>query len=96
MTFSKAFPKTVEGVNYPKWEEVFLTEEEEKNVEVQAKKENVALFKECIDDARNIAKDKNLKDFQTDIISIAIALFEKRSGHVVYWKEQKAKDKFNS
>ena len=30
MTFSKSFPKIVKGSNYPRWEEVFLTESEEK------------------------------------------------------------------
>jgi hypothetical protein len=50
---------------------------------------------ECIEDAKKIFLEKNLKNFQSDIISLAIALFEKRASHEVYWKEAKAKDKFD-
>jgi len=95
MTFSKSFPKTVKGTVYPQWEEVFLTEEEEKEVEKQAKEENITLMKECLDDAKKIFEEKELKDFQTDLVRVAIALFEKRSSHVVYWKESKCKEKFD-
>ena len=95
MAFSKAFPKYVQGSNYPKWEEVYLTEEEETLVEQKARLENVKLFKDCLDDAMNIVETKKLKHYQTDLISIAIALFEKRSSHNVYWKENKAKEKFD-
>jgi len=28
MAFSKSFPKTIKGSNYPRWEEVFLTDDE--------------------------------------------------------------------
>ena len=95
MPYSKSFPKTTDKTVYPKWEEVYLTEEEEKVVEDNARQENIALMKQCIDDARIIFKDKNLKDFQTNIIHTAIALFEKRASHSVYYKENKAKEKFD-
>ncbi len=95
MTFSKSFPKTVKGTIYPQWEEIFLTEDEEKEVEQKADKENIKLMKSCLDDAKKIFQEKQLKDFQTDIVRVAIALFEKRSSHVVYWKESKCKDKFD-
>ena len=95
MAFSKSFPRTIKGSSYPVWEEIFLTEEEETKEENNCRKENIKLMKECIDDAKQTFKDKNLKDFQSDIISAAIALFDKRSGHVVYWKENKAKEKFD-
>ena len=36
-----------------------------------------------------------MKEYQTDIINMAISLFEKRASHSVYWKESKAKDKFD-
>jgi len=29
MPFSKSFPRTIKGSNYPKWEDVFISEEEE-------------------------------------------------------------------
>lgn len=96
MPYSKSFPRTIEGSNYPRWEEVFLTVEEEKIVENKARQENIALMKECIDDAKKLFKDKELKDYQSDIISLAIALFEKRASHAVYHKETLAKEKFDS
>ena len=52
-------------------------------------------MKECIEDAQKIVKEKNLKSFQNDMINIAISLFEKRASHVVYWKENLCKEKFD-
>jgi len=95
MSFSKSFPKTVKGSTYPQWEEIFLTEEEEKNIEAEQKKENTRLLKECIDDARKIMNDRGLKEYQTDMINLAVVLFEKRASHQVYWKENKCKEKFD-
>ena len=95
MSFSKSFPKTVKGSTYPQWEEIFLTEEEEKNIEAEQKKENTKLLKECIDDARKIMNDRGLKEYQTDMINLAVVLFEKRASHQVYWKENKCKEKFD-
>ena len=52
------------------------------------------MMKRCIDDAKAIFSENALKDCQTDIVNAAIALFEKRAAHSVYWKENKAKEKF--
>jgi len=52
-------------------------------------------MKQCIEDAKHIIESKNLKTYQTDMITVAIALFEKRASHIVYWKEEKAKEKFD-
>ncbi len=96
MAFSKRFPKATEGAVYPKWVEVSLTDEEEKEIEHHARDEYINLFQECVEDAQRIVSNKNLKAYQTDIISIASNLFEKRSSHVVYLKERKCKEKFDS
>lgn len=95
MPFSKSFPKTVEGSSYPQWKEVFLTEGEEREEEKKCREKNIKIIKECIDDAKGIIKEKNLKDYQTDVVNIAISLFEKRASHSVYWKESRAKEKFD-
>ncbi len=95
MAFSKRFPRTVKGQSYPEWEEIFLTEEEEKNEEQKSRKENIRLMAECIEDAKKIMENRKLKPFQTDLINMAISLFEKRASHIVYWKEEKAKEKFD-
>jgi hypothetical protein len=95
MPFSKTFPKTTDKSMYPKWIEVVLSGEEEKTEEKKCRDENISLMKECIDDAREIMKNKDLKEYQSDLISMAISLFEKRASHVVYWKESKAKEKFD-
>ncbi len=95
MTFSKSFPKTVKGSTYPQWEEVFLTEDEEKQIEQKAHEENLKLMKECLEDAKKIIQEKKMKDFQTDLVRMSVALFEKKSSHVVYWKESKCKEKFD-
>ncbi len=95
MPFSKTFPKKVKGSQYPEWEEVSLTEQEEEFEEQKARDENIKLIKECIEDAKAILKEKGMKAFETNIINTAIALFEKRASHSVYFKERKAKEKFD-
>jgi len=96
MAFSKTFPKSSDKSVYPKWVEIFLTEAEEKEQESLCRIENVRLMRECINDAKKIIKEKNLREYQTDVINMAIALFEKRASHAIYWKESKAKEKFDS
>ncbi|MCD4759879.1 hypothetical protein K8R33_03250 [archaeon] len=96
MTFSKSFPRTDGKTNYPIWEEIFLGDAEEKELDEKARRVNVNLMKECIEDARLIIDAENMRDYQTDLTRMAIALFEKRTSHVVYWKEEAAKDKFDS
>lgn len=95
MAFSKSFPRTIEGSSYPRWEEIQITEQEEKKQEEKARKENIKLMKECLDDAKSIFAEKGYKDYQTDIVNAAISLFEKRASHSIYWKESKAKEKFD-
>ncbi len=95
MTFSKSFPKTTDKSVYPRWVEIFLTEEEEKLVDENTRHEHAKLMNECIEDAKDVVKDKNLKKFQTNVIQMAIALFEKRASHVVWKKEALCKDKFD-
>lgn len=95
MAFSKSFPRTTEKSSYPVWEEVFLTEEEEKKEEDNCRNDNIRLMKECIDDAKSLIESKGFKGFKEDILKVATSLFEKRASHVVYWKERKAKEKFD-
>ena len=95
MPFSKTFPKTIKGSVYPRWEEVFLTDEEERFEEAKCRQENLRLLDECINDAKVILSKQNLKPFQNDLIRVAIALFDKRASHAVYWKENRAKEKFD-
>ena len=94
MAFSKAFPKRSDKSAYPRWEDVGLSEEEEKEVEALAREENIRLFQECIQDARKILADEHLKGYETSLITVAVSLFEKRASHSVYWKENRARDKF--
>lgn len=94
MSFSKSFPKkTVSGP--PQWEEISLSDAEEQEAIALTRSENIELMKQCIDDAKQIMNDKSLKDYQTDLIHLAISLFEKRASHEVYHKENKAKEKFD-
>ncbi len=95
MPYSKAFPKRTDRTAYPRWEDVFLTEQEEKQEEERARQQNIALMKQCLDDAKGIMKERLLKGFETNLVRIAIALFEKRSSHAVYYKERLAREKFD-
>ena len=53
-------------------------------------------MQDCVEDAKKIFFERNLKDFQSDIVSVAIALFEKRASHEIFWKESKAKETFDA
>ena len=94
MPFSKTFPKTIAGSNYPLWEEVFLTEEEERQAEQRCRQENSQLMDECLQEAKMIAIRHAINEDQIRT-QLAIALFEKRASHVVFWKESMAKEKFD-
>jgi len=94
MAFSKSFPKT--GEKYPVWEEVFLSNEEEKDVEQKAREFNKKLMEECLSDAKSIVLKSNLEPFQDVIARVAVALFSKRASHDVYWKERLCRDKFDA
>ena len=95
MAFNKSFPRTTDKSVYPKWEEIELTEEEEKEQEVLARKENIQRMEESIDDAKTIIESKGLKPYQTDMVNMALALFEKRASHEIFYKDNKAKEKFD-
>lgn len=94
MTFSKRFPKDVAGSRFPEWVDVQLTDAEEAKVEADARTEHIKKMKDCLADAQQILKDKELKDFQTNVVQMAVALFEKRASHVVWHKEELARKKF--
>ncbi|MBW2997873.1 hypothetical protein KY349_06040 [Candidatus Woesearchaeota archaeon] len=94
MVFSRTFPREVDGSNYPKWEEIFLSAQEEREREQVARQENLFLMRQCIADARNILKDEKMMDMQSHVLSLANSLFKKRSSHAVHYKEEKCKEKF--
>ncbi|RME53882.1 hypothetical protein D6783_00740 [Candidatus Woesearchaeota archaeon] len=83
-------------MTYPQWEEVFLDAEEELTIEEEAKEKNLSLMKECLDDAKRVLQEKGLKGYETSIAHVAVALFEKRASHQVFWKERKLKEKFDA
>lgn len=95
MGFSKSFPRTTDKSVYPIWEEISLSKEEETEQESIARRENIEKIHQCIKDAKTIIESEGLKPFQTDMVSMAIALFEKRGSHEIYYKENKAKEKFD-
>ncbi|MFC1722662.1 hypothetical protein ACFL0V_00835 [Nanoarchaeota archaeon] len=96
MAFSKTYPREVPGTTSPKWEEVFLTAQEEREREQVARQENIYLVRQCIADARNLVKAEDLKETQSAVLNVAMNLFKKRSSHVVFYKEEKCKQKFQS
>jgi len=95
MTFSKSFPRTVGKSNYSVWEEISLTEKEENEIELKARSENLHIMEKCIDNARKLFDKKGLKEFQSDMVRVATALFEKRASHEVFHKERLCKEKFD-
>jgi hypothetical protein len=94
MAFSKTFPKTYPGTNYPVWEEITLTNQQETEIEEECRKNNFELLDQCLLDAKSLAI-KNAINTEDNVTNLAIALFEKRASHVVFWKENKAKELFD-
>jgi len=88
MTFAKRFPKDRKGSPFASWEEVELSPEEERDVEELHRQESVRIMRECIADSQKISAD-----LKTDVTAIAVALFNLRASHVVYRKEDRAKQK---
>src|SRR3989344_3961496 len=94
MAFSKTFPRTIQGSNYPLWEEVFLSQKEEQEAESRCQEENFQLMDACLQEAKMLAIKHAINEDQIRT-QLAIALFEKRASHVVFWKESMAKEKFD-
>lgn len=94
MSFSKTFPKKSLNSTSPIWEEVYLTEEEEKKAEEKCYQENFSLLSQSLDEAKLIAIKHSLNTDENRI-RLAIALFEKKASHAVFWKEKLAKEKFD-
>ncbi|MBW2964305.1 hypothetical protein KY363_02495 [Candidatus Woesearchaeota archaeon] len=93
MVFSKSFPRETQDGS-TRWEEMFLSAQEEREREQVARQENLFLIRQCIADARNVLKDEKMMDMQSHVLSIAMALFKKRSSHAVFYKEELCKEKF--
>ena len=96
MGFSKAFPRRSDKSVYPNWQDVYLSSDEERLVDEAARATNIRLMEECLDDATKIMQSRSMKDFDTSRVRLAIAHFEKRASHPVFWKEEKAKEKFDA
>lgn len=94
MAFSKTFPKNVPGSNYPVWEEIFLSEEEERSIEEESRKKNFRLLDDSLREAKVLAIKHSINT-EENVTRLAIALFEKQASHIVFWKESKAKEKFD-
>ncbi|MBI4151971.1 hypothetical protein HY496_03295 [Candidatus Woesearchaeota archaeon] len=94
MAFSKTFPRTVTGSSYPIWEEIYLTEQEERRAEERCRQENFQLLDESLQEAKILAIKHGINEDHIRT-QLAIALFEKRASHVVFWKESVAKEKFD-
>ena len=94
MPFSKTFPKTIPGSNYPVWEEVYLTQQEEHDVEEQCRRENYQLLDLCLQQAKALAIKHSINE-DSIRATLAVALFEKQASHVIFHKENRAKEKWD-
>lgn len=96
MTFSRRFPRDVKGSNYPVWEETYLSADEEASIEAEQRDASLQLLRESIADARKLlAVESQGPVTESDVLRVAVTLFDKRASHLVYWKEQRAKEKFD-
>lgn len=93
MGFKKSFRQTSDKSAYPKWVEVELNDEEEKEAAKTARQKNVKIMMQSIEDAKLVAQEKDLDS--PAITEIARSLFDKRASHTVFHKERKAREKFD-
>lgn len=93
MTFKKSFRQTSDKSAYPKWVEVELTDEEERRAAETARKKNVKIMMQCVDDAKLVTNEKDLDS--SDVTALARSLFDKRASHTVFHKERRAREKFD-
>lgn len=93
MVFSKSFPRELKDGS-TRWEEIFLSVQEEREREQVARQENLYLVRQCIADSRNVLKDEKMMDMQSHVLSLAMTLFKKRASHAVHYKEELCKKKF--
>ncbi len=93
MAFTKSFPKRSDKSVYPQWEEVTLSPEEELRAEALCREENNKIMAECLLDAKELLKSGDWKAYESSVVALAVALFEKRASHVAYWKEDLAREK---
>lgn len=94
MTYTKRFPLDVEGSPFPKWTEVRLDPEEEAATERKAEREHIELFERCLQEARGIVQRHGLNESSASIVEAAVALFEKRASHTVFYKDSACREKF--
>ncbi|MBW2983086.1 hypothetical protein KY327_02175 [Candidatus Woesearchaeota archaeon] len=94
MPFTKAFPKRSDKSVYPQWEDVSLTPEEEREAEAACRADNNRIMASCLEDAKRLVKEEGLKGFETSVVTVASSLFDKRASHAAFWKEEKAREKF--
>lgn len=95
MRFTKSFPLRTDKSAYPTWKEIILTEKEEQEAEEKCRIDNVNLMQECLKDAKKIVEKQRLHETQEVLAEMAVALFEKRASHAVFYKERMAKAKFD-
>ena len=94
--FRRTYARQVLGSEKPRWEEVVLSDQEEREQEEVARQENILLLRQCIADAKNVLSDEKLRDYQGHVINLAGALFKKRASHAAFFKESKCKAIFDS
>ncbi len=94
MAFSKRFPKDIPTSPYPQWIEVSLNKEEEAQVEQDTRQEHAQVLAQCLADAKQVAKKSDVHTDPAEVVELAKALFDKRASHLVFHKEEAAKNKF--
>jgi hypothetical protein len=93
VVYSRSYPRQDES-GAPRWVEIFLSAQEEREREQIARQENLYLVRQCLSDARNVIKSEQLMDMQSHVLSIALALFKTRAQHASEYKDELCRQKF--
>lgn len=96
MTYSKRFPKDTPASVHPQWIEISLSDDEEREVKKQARSKHASQLAQCLVDAKKVAKLSEVHADPSEIVNLARSLFDKQASHTVFYKERRAKEKFDS
>ncbi len=91
MSLAKRFPVEVNREVTKKetqWEEYNLSSEEVRRIYNQSMARHKKLFSACFETAKTLLEEQGAKPYQTSLVNVALALFNKHARHEHYMQEE--------
>jgi hypothetical protein len=91
MSLAKRFPVEVNREITKKetqWEECNLSAAEVRRIYNQSMAQHKKLFSACFETAKTLIEEQGAKPYQTSLVNVALALFNKHARHEHYMQEE--------